>query len=48
MAEQAQALHHEQIDVVLIRSPLADNTLASRVVREEFVLALPETHPLAQ
>jgi len=48
-AQQVQALHNQQIDVGLIRSPLHDDALTLRALREEeFVLALSEAHALAK
>ncbi len=48
MAQQLVALQEGAIDIGILRPPISDIRIASHVLREErFVLAAPETHPLA-
>ncbi|TWS26172.1 LysR family transcriptional regulator [Tsukamurella sputi] len=47
--DQVEALRGGEIDIALLRPPVADPSLTVRVVRREpWVVALPAEHPLAQ
>jgi DNA-binding transcriptional LysR family regulator len=47
--QQLEALRRENIDIGLLRPPVADAELASETILEEpFVLALPAAHPLCK
>jgi DNA-binding transcriptional LysR family regulator len=46
--EQIHALHHNQIDVGVVRSTIIEPSLRTEcVLQESLVLALPQTHPLS-
>lgn len=48
MAQQLVALQEKSIDIGILRPPISDARLATHVLRDErFVLAVPDTHPLA-
>jgi DNA-binding transcriptional LysR family regulator len=48
LPQQFEALRRGDVDVALLRPPVADAELASEIVLQEpFVLALPAQHPLA-
>jgi len=47
-AQQIHALHHNQIDVGVVRSAIIEPGLSTEcVLQESLVLALPQTHPLS-
>lgn len=47
-AEQIEALHYSQIDVGFAIMPTNDESLSEEIAfRDKFVVALPESHPLA-
>jgi DNA-binding transcriptional LysR family regulator len=49
MAQQHEALRRADIDIGMLRPPIADASLASEVILEEpMVVALPASHPLAK
>jgi DNA-binding transcriptional LysR family regulator len=49
MPQQLEALRRAEIDVGLLRPPVADTALASEVIHEEpMIVALPAGHPLAK
>lgn len=49
ISEQIQALREEEVDIGLLRPPISDDNLESRLVgTQKFVVALPRSHPHAQ
>src|SRR5215208_2490915 len=47
-AQQLEALHRNEIDVAILRTPAPDPRVVTAVlVEEEFVVALPDSHRLA-
>lgn len=48
IAEQITALRHGEVDVGVLRPPVADEAIETRLLGEQrFVVALPQAHPLA-